>query len=335
MIIIVAVVLAMLAGLMNGSYAFPVKKIKQSWPDGLIWFVFSIFSFLVMPWGANFLINHQVAHFISCLPHQLIWIELISGVFFGLGMAVFTFSLNYIGIGISFLLNIGVGTVISTLLPIVVRNAHGFASLFGFLELLAMLIFVVGIFAAIAASTLRYKVAGHVRQNSLGIAYGIVSGILTSAQGFAYIYALPEIMQIAHEQSFSDLSAANISWIFIFNGAFIPYALLFFVKSIKQSAFSSFQKHALPNVARIIFMSMLYFMCLILFSQSTLLLGRFGGVVSWPLFMIFIIFTSNFWGLVQGEWNGASSKAKRLLAISIAIMILAVLVLGCNGYLNQ
>ena len=155
MIIIIAVVLAMLAGVMNGSYAFPVKSIKRTWPDGLIWFVFSFFAFLMMPWVMNFFINPHFMTFLVSLPHNIIWIELISGVLFGLGMVLFTFSLNYIGMGISFLLNIGTGTVIATLLPILLRNISAFTSLFGLLELLAMVIFVIGIIVAIMASTKR------------------------------------------------------------------------------------------------------------------------------------------------------------------------------------
>ncbi len=348
--IIIAVILAMLAGMMNGSYAFPVKNIKQTWPDGLIWFVFSFFAFLIMPWITNFVINPQIMHFIAVIPEHLLWIELISGFIFGLGMALFTFSLNYIGMGISFLLNIGTGTVIATLLPILVKNITAFTSLFGLLELLAMMIFIVGIIVAIAASTVRHKMLGHVysnrdntqisrslniKQNSTGIIFGILSGVLTSGQGFAYVYALPDIMQIATQHAFSPLSAANISWILLFNGAFIPYTLLFLVKSIKQHAFISFQKNTLQNIAWLIVMSILYFICLILFSQSALLVGHFGGVISWPLFMIFIIFTSNFWGIVQGEWKNANSTARILLWTSIVIMILAVLVLAYNGYLNK
>jgi L-rhamnose-H+ transport protein len=130
------------------------------------------------------------------------------------------------------------------------------------------------------------------------------------------------------------LSAVNISWILLFNGAFLPYALFFFIKSFKEQGFITFQKNTLQNIAWLILMAILYFICLIFFSESTLLVGHFGAVISWPLFMIFIILTSNSWGLIQGEWTSASSKSKSLLALSIFMMIIAVLVLSYNGYLN-
>ncbi len=112
-----------------------------------------------MPWITNLFINTHSMQFLSYLPNHIIWIELISGFIFGLGMVFFTFSLNYIGIGISFLLNIGTGTVIATLLPILVRDIDPFKTLFGVLELLAMVIYIVGIVIAIIASTLCHKLA--------------------------------------------------------------------------------------------------------------------------------------------------------------------------------
>jgi L-rhamnose-H+ transport protein len=332
--IIIAVILAMLAGIMNGSYAFPLKTINRTWPNALIWFIFSILTFLIMPWITNFCINIHSMQFISYLPNHIIWIELISGFIFGLGMVLFTFSLNYIGIGISFLLNIGTGTVIATLLPILVRNIDTFKTSFGLLELLAMIIFMIGIVVAIVASTLRQKLATDYKHNYKGIIYGIFSGVLTSGQGFAYAYALPTIINTAQQQNFSNLSAANISWVLLFNGAFIPYGLFFLIKSLRQRAFTSLQTNFIQNIAWLILMSILYFICLILFSKSTLLVGHSGGVISWPLFMIFIILTSNAGGIIQGEWLHANIKAKSFLYVSICFMILAVLILAYNGYLN-
>ncbi len=332
--IIIAVILAMLAGLMNGSYAFPVKYIKRTWPPEFIWFVFSILTFLIMPWIVNLLINPHASTFISLLPTHIIWLEIICGIIFGLGMVLFTFSLNYIGIGISFLLNIGTGTVIATLLPILVKNIDAFKTVFGLLELLAMCIFVIGMISAITASTLRQELTLNFKHNAKGIVFGILSGVLTSGQGFAYAYALPYILQAAHQQTYSPLSAANISWILLFNGAFIPYGIFFLIKSLQQKTFKSFPTKTLQNFAWLILMSILYFVCLILFSKSTLLVGYAGGVISWPLFMIFIILTSNGWGIIQGEWNQVNHKAKFFLVLSVVLMILAVLVLAYNGYLH-
>lgn len=334
--IFLAVILAMIAGFMNGSYAFPVKTIKKTWPTNTIWMVFSVFTFLVMPWIANFAINQHLANFLSLIDTKLIWLLLISGFVFGLGMVLFTFSLNYIGIGVSFLLNIGTGTVIATLLPIIIRDPGAFSRLFGLLELLAMIIFIIGIISAIIASNKRDKQnLNKDNTNKKGLTFGIISGVLTSGQGFAYSYALPSVKHLADSLHVPQLSSANVLWILLFNGAFIPYFLFFFYQNIKNNEIYSLSKSMLSNSLWLILMAVLYFICLVIFSKASLLAGPFGGVIAWPLLMIFIIFTSNFWGFIQGEWHNAGRKALFYIRASIFLMILAIIILAVNGHLSK
>lgn len=332
--IILAVLLAMFAGAMNGSYAFPIKNIQRTSPVNLIWLIFSILTFLIMPWITNLLLNTQALHFLAKLPSNLVWTELLSGFIFGLGMVIFTYSLKYIGIGISFLLNIGTGTILSTLLPILILRVNAFGKWFGILELIAMLVFFIGILSAILASQNRHKLQNTYKNTYKGIVFGVISGVLTSGQGFAYSYALPTIKQIAAQHAFSQLSAANLSWILLFNAAFIPYFIFFLISSVRNKEINCLKKSTVSNISQVALMAILYFICLILFSQSTLLVGNFGAVISWPLLMIFIILTSNFWGIIQGEWRNVNQKTKKLLTYSILLMIIAVIILAYNGYLN-
>ena len=71
---------------------------------------------------------------------------------------------------------------------------------------------------------------------------------------------------------------------------------------------------------------------LILYSKASQLIGILGPVIGWPLFMAFIILTSNFWGWQQGEWQQAPAKSKALLSKGIILFVVAVVVLGYSAH---
>ena len=248
--IFLALLLAIAAGTMNGSYAFPVKNIRIHWQNNIIWLFFSVFAFLISPWAANLLINPSSITFLLNIDIKVLIICAFAGLAFGSGMVLFTFGLKYLGIGISFLLNIGTGTVIATLLRIILWKINLLKTRFGFLEYSAMVFFIIGIILSIYACHRRDK--NKENNTKIGVIYALLSGVLTSSQGFAYNYTLPFIKNTAHLLHYSSLSSVNIQWIIIFNFAFIPYAAYFCFSSLRNKEFCYAKNSFFLNITRII-----------------------------------------------------------------------------------
>lgn len=332
--VLVAIILAMLAGIMNGSYAFPVKSMRRYWRDDLTWLVFSIPAFLIVPWLANWIINSDINPYLGMISSNTWHLLLLAGLSFGIGMILFTLAFGMVGLGISFILNIGVSTVFSTLAPILWLRPHAFLTFFGAMEILAMVIFVTGLAFAIVAAIKRNDIQFS-KHAKLGIVCAFLSGLFNAGEGFSYSVTEGHLKTVAMQHHFNALSAANVAWIGIFAGAFAPYFLFFLYRCIKGKAFADLRQHCVSNGFRIIVMAVFYVVCLFIFSESSLQLGDFGAVIAWPLFMIFIVLTSNFWGVVQGEWKHANHSARSALFASIFFMIVAVLILAENGYYHH
>ena len=66
---------------------------------------------------------------------------------------------------------------------------------------------------------------------------------------------------------------------------------------------------------------------LYLYAKASQTLGALGPIIAWPLFMIFIILMSNFWGFSHGEWRGASRRAQAKILCAILLLIIAVIIL--------
>jgi L-rhamnose-H+ transport protein len=338
MSLVSSIALIMIAGLMNGSYAFPIKYMKH-WEDENIWLVFSPIAFLLMPWICLYLMDHHFFDLLIRIPHSIILVLALGGFLFGIGMIVFTYSLRFVGLGVSFMLNISSSTVIATLLPIIWMEPKKLFSWFGFAEIAALFFFCIAIVMSYLASLHKSckTVIGNrtvLKSHALyGVLLGIFSGVLTSAQGFSYAYATASIKKIII--NFSDMILMTIPWIMIFSAAFIPYFFYFLFKGVKnKSLINIVSKGYLNYYTLCVIMGMLYFGSLVIFSRASSSFGQMGVVVAWPMLMIFIILTSNIWSFVQKEWNGAKPIAFGYLLVSVLALIAAVVCLGWAGYLN-
>ena len=73
---------------------------------------------------------------------------------------------------------------------------------------------------------------------------------------------------------------------------------------------------------------------LIFYSKASQLIGKLGPVVGWPLFMVLVILTSNFWGWRHHEWDHCGRRAQYAMWTGLLLLILSVLVLGYSSSLK-
>lgn len=62
-------------------------------------------------------------------------------------------------------------------------------------------------------------------------------------------------------------------------------------------------------------------------------MGRFK-FSSWTLHMASIIIFSSIWGIALHEWRGASRKAKRYLALALAVLVGSTIIIGYGNFLH-
>ena len=337
MSITTSIALTIAAGFMHGTYAFPMKYMK-TWEDENIWLVFSLITFLILPLASLMWAEPHIFQQLIHIPSTIILTLIIGGFLFGLGMVVFTYSMIYVGMGISFIVNMCSGTIISTILPLLWIDPALLWSKVGALEIIALTLFLLGMVTSYYATAHRShnQTASQRYPYSFtlkGIILGILSGVLTSAEGFSYSYAttlLPKESLLLPTQTITQLF-----WMMIFSSAFLPYFFYFLRNNIKNRTLKNIFKSSAKYYVLSICMGILYFGSLLLFSHATLSLGSKAVLVTWPMLMILIVMTGNFWSIVHQEWRGAGILALRYLAASIIIFIMAVVILTTAKYFNR
>jgi L-rhamnose-H+ transport protein len=64
-------------------------------------------------------------------------------------------------------------------------------------------------------------------------------------------------------------------------------------------------------------------------------LGRLGPSLGWAILMSSMVLVANALGVLTGEWHAAPSRARRQLALGLALLLVAIAGLGFANSLQQ
>lgn len=326
--------IVVLAGIINGSFALFIK-FMQRWRFETIWLGYAIIAFLIIPFVVAWAINPTNAIAFAEVAASLKWLIVLGGLCFGIGQVCFAFAINRIGMGLGFLLNIGIGTVLGSLFPLVAQHPDQLVTLSGLMAVAACIIIVVGLIFCYRAGYQREQDQGcavkvNFRPYFIGVMAGCVAGLFSALQNIMFALTEP-IKDLALQHGYSQLAASLTPWPFFLLFAFIPYAIYMITQGVKNNSFSLYVTQPMPHYYfYVILMGLFWYGSLALYSQSAQMIGEFGPVVGWPLFMVFIILTSNFWGWLKKEWENCSHSVMIRLGWGILLFLIAVALLGAS-----
>jgi L-rhamnose-H+ transport protein len=328
--------LVIAAGLLQGSFMLPMKFIRR-WAWENTWLVYSTTAYLVWPWLlALFTLPHLPAVFASTSARSLALVALF-GVGWGLGAVTFGVGVDKLGMALGFTIIIGLAASAGTLIPMAIFSPARFGQLPGLLTIAALLLVLTGIALCSWAGKLREpdqavtggKAGGSFR---LGLAICIASGLLSSCGNLGFAFG-SEVVRRAIEKGAPEPMAGNALWalitapLFISNAGYCSWLL-----KKHRTAHLLFESGTRYNWILGALMGFLWIAGFVCYAPGTRRLGSLGTSVGWAIMMSAMVITANLWGFLTGEWKAASRRARRLLVGGVAILILAM---GVIGYANQ
>jgi L-rhamnose-H+ transport protein len=334
-----ALLYVIVAGVMNGSFALPTKHITR-WHFENIWLNYSIWAFLILPWVILFAIDPHAFSVYQHVPRHTLAIMFIGGVLFGVGQVCFALALNMIGFGLGFVLNIGLGTALGFLLPLVFLHPDHILTPFGIVTLIGTALIIVGLLYSFHAGRLRDEQLKQQQKTAkatypVGVLLAIIAGLFSAGQNFCFA-ATANMQTLALHMGVNNLAAANIMWPGFLICTFVPYALYMLYLHSKNQSYKHYKgKHSLRYSPMALLMAIFWYGSLILYSKASLVIGSLGPIVGWPLFMVLIILTSSFWGWRHKEWAGVKSETKSMAIKGIGFLVVAVIVLAVSVGLSN
>lgn len=348
-----AIGLIFIAGIINGSFALPTKHVTK-WKFENIWLQFSFWAFVVLPWVIILFLVPQVFDIYAESPSSLLWIIFIGGLFFGAGQICFALALHMIGLGLGFVINLGLGIGLGFLLPLLIQHPEQIFTHFGYTTLIGTGLAIAGLIISNYAGMLRDRdtsellarglsegaigavkgLAAKQKANyGIGVFLAILAGLSSAGQNFTFSFTY-EMQKLATEMGANAFGAANIIWPGFLLCGFIPYAAYTIYLHYKNGSFANYRKSGTGKYhLYAIVMGLCWYGSLIFYGKASQLIGALGPLVGWPLFMVLIILVSSFWGWKHKEWEHGSAKSKRVMNVGLAILLLAIIVLGYGSSL--
>jgi len=337
MTMLTALILILVAGITNGSFALPTKHVHK-WKFENIWLQYCIWTFLIIPWIVAYFLSPQIFEVYRQTPTIILTVMIIGGLVFGIGQICFALSINMIGIGLAFVINLGLSIMLGFLLPLVIQHPQQIFTRFGMITLGGCIFAVIGLILSNQAGNLHHKEKRELRNPetksqlySLGAILAIIAGLSSAGQNFSFSFT-SQMQQFAIHMGTHHVGAATIMWPGFLFCAFIPYTSYMIFLHVKNRSFSNL---TVPGTGIYylfaLLMGLFYYGSIIFYSKAAQIIGALGPLVGWPLFMALIILVSNYWGWRSGEWAGCSKKVKRTLWLGLACLILSIVVLGYSS----
>jgi L-rhamnose-H+ transport protein len=325
------------AGITNGSFAVPSKHIK-TWNFENIWMNYAIWAFLILPWATIFMLDARVGDVYQNIPSHM-WLILLGGGFlFGVGQVCFALALRTIGISLGFVINIGLAAGLGSLFPLFSLGSNYAYSSAGLLTITSVALIVVGLLFSYSAGRARDRLL-HAQQSIVvkkgiyrfNVFLAILAGIISAGQNITFSATQP-LQQMASAQGIDPLAISILIWPPFLTCSLIPYAMYMIYLHKKNNSFklygnADFARNTLLGVV----MAICWFSSLAVYSKASLMIGKLGPIIAWPLFMVLIIMTSHAFGRRHQEWQGCSRSIHARANLSVFCLIFAVILLACSA----
>jgi len=89
----------------------------------------------------------------------------------------------------------------------------------------------------------------------------------------------------------------------------------------------------LRNLCLMALASLMWMASFSLYGVGAQMMGKWGTVIGWSVFIALSVSVASIWGVVQGEWAGTSRQTRTLMLLGIAILVLTIFILAYGGSL--
>jgi len=326
--------LVVLGGVLHGSFASPMKGIKNwAWENS--WLVYSVVATILFPITLAFLTVPSLSAVYAATTTSLLLQVVFYGFGWGMGSTLFGLGIARVGLALGFSIVVGITSSLGSLLPLLVLNPDQVGTPKGITLLVGLAVVVAGIIAVAIAGAVREKDQRHSDTATTKGSFGtgllvcIASGVLSPMINFAFVFGDPITQTAVGLGARPDL-AANALWAPALAGGFLANAGYSIYLLGKNKTWDRYTGPGVPASywMRAIIMGLLWFGGLSTYGMGASTMGPLGGVLGWPVFMSTVIIAANAWGAISGEWTGASSKAKSLSWLGIAILVGAIVIIS-------
>ncbi len=345
--------LTLVAGASVGFSMWPLKWVRL-WKWENFWLLYSIFSLIIVPFGLAFAVLPNLSTVYAALTLQEIMRPFLLGMMWGIAQLGAGICVHRLGLAVAGAVLNGIGAGVGTIAPLLSLHGEMVLTTSGLLILSGTVMMLIGASFCGWSGYLRETEARQrdssagfaqkqvaMRQSSftnsryvwtLGIA--VLSGVISSLPNIALAYA-GKIMAVAQDHGAQTSWAPFAVWPIVLLGgsvANIGYSVYMISKNKGWGRFNSgFLKEVLyPALSACLWMA-----GIALYSSGTTFLGSLGISIGFAVFMITMIISGQFAGMMTGEWHLMNPKTYKPFVLGVGILVVAVVMIGASRYVER
>ncbi len=334
MTLFAGLLLVLAAGILQGTFILPMTLTRQ-WKWEHNWAIFSLLGMLVFNWLIATQVLPDLPATYRNTPARDLQVLLLFGALWGVGAILFGMGMDRLGMALGYPIIMGLILSLGALIPLLILNPSGILSLPGLLLLVGAGVTIAGIVACAQAAGM--KDTGPQTKDKLaaggltaGLLIAVFAGVLSCLPNVGMNYA-GNLKAAAIKLGAAESMAGNAAWALLFTAGFVVNSAYCLALMFKGRNFAVLRLNLGRNLALIASMGLMWIGSFYLYGMGAARMGRWGGILGWPLFISLAILVGNLWGLRRGEWTGAQPAARQRLTAGLILLLLAVVCFGLSS----
>lgn len=333
---IAGILFVVLAAVLQGAFLLPMSFTRK-WAWEQTWAVFCFLAMLLFNWIlAAALLPWPPAIYASVPRHELLILSAF-GLGWGVSAVLFGLAMDRLGLSLGYPLMMGLNASAGALAPLIWLSHAGIASLGTVIVLCGIALGVAGIVSCSKAGSRNRSASSSTDTSQPGFASGlviaIVSGCLSCLPNIGMAYGTSAVSS-ARALGASGALAGNAVWCIFFTLGGLVNVAYCVARMRKKGTLKVLvapgSGHDLGCSAA---MALMWIGSFYLYGIGAAMIGAWGKIIGWPVFICLAIGVGVLGGWWKGEWRQASPSATRFLRWGLLLILLAVLVLALGNSL--
>jgi L-rhamnose-H+ transport protein len=167
----------------------------------------------------------------------------------------------------------------------------------------------------------------------VGLAWCVLSGFLSACANLGFDFA-DRVAQEAQQLGAGPLAATIGRWITVYWGGFLAILIGSGSTMLKKGTWRNYFKAGSGrDFGLALVAACCHFLAQIPYGMGAYYLGRLGTSLGWVFNIACSLLVANALGFLTKEWKGAPRASTRTLFVGLAILVLAMIILGCGNNL--
>ena len=320
----------LLSGMLTASFPVPMK-FSRYWKWENMWLLYATLALVVIPVAIAFWAVPGLANVYAEIPLSGLLPSLLFGFCWGLAQLTFGLAIARVGMAMAFAIVIGLSAVLGSMIPLAAFHPGDLLGRPGLVLFVSAAILAAGLILYSQAGRRRELESGQGAQSGRGFRTGLFLCVFTGCFGSMLNLGFAFGGEIASRAMASGASAemATFSvWAVVLAAGYLP-SLAYTAYLIRiHGSLAAFRKSTGREALLALCAAVLWLFGMLGYGIGATMMGVYGTSIGFALCQTVLLLWSSALGLMAGEWRAATRGTRGRMAVSLSLIIAAMLILG-------